>query len=69
MLYPDAVDIMFVAVIGALFTMGATTGSFAPLLPTVTRSETPKKFWFGMMVCALIVISNLAQLAWLVFRW
>ena len=66
--YPEAVDLMFVAVIGALFTVALRSGSFAPLVPTVTRAETPKTYWFGLTVCAVIVLPNLARLLLLVLH-
>ena len=61
--YPHAVDLAFVAVMGALLTVGVRTGSFAPLFPMVTRSETPKSYWLGVGVTGLIVLSSLAKLA------
>lgn len=66
--YPDAVNLMFVAVMGALLTVGLRTGSFAPLAPQVTRTETPKAYWIGLCICALIVIRSLATLIWLALR-
>ena len=60
--YPDAVDLAFVAIMGALLTVGERTGSFAPLFPLVTRSETPKSYWLGVAVTGIIVFSSLAKL-------
>ena len=60
--YPDAVDLAFVAIMGALLTVGVRTGSFAPLFPLVTRSETPKSYWLGVAVTGIIVFSSLAKL-------
>jgi hypothetical protein len=66
--YPDAVDLAFVAVMGALLTVGVRTGSFAPLFPMVTRSETPKSYWLGVAVTGIIVFSSLAKLVSLTLR-
>jgi hypothetical protein len=66
--YPDAVDLAFVAVMGALLTVGVRTGSFAPLFPMVTRSETPKSYWLGVAVTGIIVFSSLAKLVSLALR-
>jgi hypothetical protein len=66
--YPDAVDLAFVAVMGALLTVGVRTGSFAPLFPMVTRSEMPKSYWLGVAVTGIIVFSSLAKLVSLALR-
>ncbi len=54
------VNILFVATTGATGTMGLRTGIF-PLSKTITRRDTPRKYWLAIGGCFLIVLLSLAS--------
>ena len=54
--------IVFVAMLGAALTVGLTTGSLAPIYPSVSRSTAPRKFWLVMFGCAVVIAGNVLNL-------
>ena len=60
------VNLFMLAILGATATMGLKTGTLGPLFPTVTRVETPKRFWLGIAICAGLVTLNIVRLLLLI---
>jgi hypothetical protein len=54
--------IFFVAALAAAATVGLRTGSLAPYWPSVSRAETPRKFWTVIGLCIAVVALNIVNL-------
>jgi hypothetical protein len=56
------VGLVFIVLLAAAATVGLRTGSLAPYWPSVSRTESPKKFWTVIGLCAAVVIVNIVNL-------
>jgi hypothetical protein len=54
------INILFVATMGGTGTIGLRNGIF-PLSKTITRRETPTKYWLAIGGCFLIVFLSVAS--------
>ncbi len=54
--------IVVVALFATALTVGLRTGSLAPYYPTISRAETPAKFWLIMAACGTILVLNVVNL-------
>jgi hypothetical protein len=54
-------NILIVAMAGATATVGLRSGDLRPFSRTITRDATPRKYWIGIGVCALIVLLSIAS--------
>lgn len=55
--------LLFVAVCGALLTVGFRTGSLAPMCPELTRNKHPIMFWSLISFAGLVVAVSLIRLS------
>jgi len=56
--------VFFIGSLGAALTVGFKTGSLAPVIPTISRTEAPSRFWLVMSACAAVVALNIVNLFW-----
>jgi len=54
--------IFIIALFATAATVGLRTGSLAPYWPSVSRAQTPAKFWTTMVLCVAVVGANIASL-------
>jgi hypothetical protein len=56
--------IVLLAFMGSAVTVGMTTGSLAPVFPSVSRAQHPGRFWSAMGICATLVCLNIVRFLW-----
>ena len=54
--------VFILAAVAAAATVGLRTGSLAPYWPSVSRAETPGKFWMIVGICIALVAINVVNL-------
>jgi hypothetical protein len=54
-------NILIVAMAGATATTGLRTGNLRPLSRTITREDTPARYWLLIGACALVVLLSMAS--------
>ena len=54
-------NILIVAIAGATATVGLKTGTLQPLSRTITRRDTPQKYWLGISACVVVVLLSIAS--------